>query len=196
VGKYLSAEWYGRVAVTNLDGRPVLVWSDSDGVRISDIASGDAIGRPFGPGKTSVTAGELNRRPVVAISRDATLQMWDLQSRLPISEPIYLGLGRFSGVALWANRIVLGGTYGPVCVELAVSRTLSMTGLSAHPTSAKAPESTLLCHCKYSLHIGKRHAATGGSAQLRRVDSHAIPLGARFFADVGGMRNGRRRTIQ
>jgi WD40 repeat protein len=134
VGKEISAEWYGRVAVTNLDGRPVLVWSDSDGVRISDIASGDAIGRPFGPGKTSVTAGELNGRPVVVISRDETLQMWDLRSRIPISEPIYLGVGRFSGVALWANRIVLGGTYGPVCVELAVSRTLSMTGLSAHLT--------------------------------------------------------------
>ena len=32
--------------------------------------------------------------------------------------------------------------------------------------------------------IGKRDAAAGGGAQLKRVGSHVISLGAGFFADV------------
>ena len=42
--------------------------------------------------------------------------------------------------------------------------------------------------------IGKRHAATGGSAQLRRVGSYVISMGTRLFTDVRA--GGRRWTIQ
>src|SRR5262249_3363447 len=44
--------------------------------------------------------------------------------------------------------------------------------------------------------IGERDTATRGSTQLKRVRPHVISMGTGLLPDVGGMRNGRRRTIQ
>jgi WD40 repeat protein len=80
------------VAVTELDGRPVVISGSYDQtVRVWDLATGDPVGHPstgHGDWVRAVAVTELDGRPVVISgSDDRTVRVWDLATGDPVGDP-------------------------------------------------------------------------------------------------------------
>ena len=80
------------VAVTELDGRPVVITgSDDRTVRVWDLATGTPVSHPFTGHRDwvrAVAVTELDGRPVVITgSDDRTVRVWDLATGTPIGDP-------------------------------------------------------------------------------------------------------------
>ena len=71
--------------------------------------------------------------------------------------------------------------------ELIIERTRAGLQVARRQGRAKASDDRQQgSSCKKA--IGKRHAATRGGEQLRRVGPHVVSLGAGLFTDVKGLR--------
>ena len=94
----------GAVAAAELGGRPVVVSGGDDAtIRVSDLASGAAVGDPFtghsGP-VNAVAAAELGGRPVVVSGGDdATIRVSDLASGAAVGDPFTGHSGPVNAVA-------------------------------------------------------------------------------------------------
>ena len=107
------------VAVTELDGRPVIISGGDDGtVRVWDLATGTPVGDPFtghdGPVR-AVAVTELDGRPVVISgSDDGTVRVWDLATGTPVGDPFTGHDGPVRAVAvteLDGRPVVISGSF-------------------------------------------------------------------------------------
>ncbi|GLW10247.1 hypothetical protein Misp01_53750 [Microtetraspora sp. NBRC 13810] len=104
------------VAAAELAGRPVVLSGGKDRmVRVWDLATGRAVGRPLA-GHTdwvwSVAAAELDGRPVaVSGGRDGTVRVWDLATGRPVGRPFTSGAAVLTVAAaeLDGRPVVLSG---------------------------------------------------------------------------------------
>ncbi|MFF3018224.1 caspase family protein, partial [Streptomyces sp. NPDC057939] len=117
------------VACTVLNGQPVAVTGSDDGtVRIWDLTTGRAVGKPL-TGHTgtvfAVTCTLLDGRPVaVTGSWDNTVRVWDLATGQPVGKPLTGHTGSVSAVAC----TVLNGQ--PVAVTGSADNTVRIWDLT------------------------------------------------------------------
>ncbi|MFD7477796.1 caspase family protein [Streptomyces sp. NPDC059837] len=81
-----------EVACTNLDGAPVAVTGDDDGVvRVWDMRTGTPIGQPLtghaGPVQ-AVACTNLDGAPVAVTGDDEVVRVWDLRTGTPLRQPL------------------------------------------------------------------------------------------------------------
>jgi WD40 repeat protein len=115
--------WVNAVAFGEVDGRPVIVCGDTDGmVRVWDARSGRTRGQPL-TGHTgwvwAVAFGEVDGRPVIASgSNDKTVRVWDARSGQPRGQPL-------TGHTGWVWAVAFGEVDGqPVIVSGGEDRTV------------------------------------------------------------------------
>ncbi|WP_157518392.1 serine/threonine-protein kinase [Herbidospora mongoliensis] len=110
------------LAVSSVGARPVVVSADGNGLRVFDLQTGTALGRPYQGHTDRVSAlatTELNGRPVVISgSWDGTVRVWDLATGTAIGTPLTGHQGWVTSVAVTmadgAPVVVAGGRDGTV----------------------------------------------------------------------------------
>jgi WD40 repeat protein len=117
-----SAEWVRSIAITEVDGQPVLVCgsSTSGAVHVLDMPTMTARGEPFHGHEGDVTAVAVadvaGQRLVVSAGADGTVRVWDFQSRRAMGEPLLrhngwvdaLAVGDLNGTPI----VICGGQHG------------------------------------------------------------------------------------
>ena len=95
--------WVRSVAVAELDGSPVVISGSDDGtVRVWDLASGAAVGRPITGHEgwvRSVAVAELDGSPIVISGDDRAIRAWHLGSRDPVGIPLRDHRGPVNAIA-------------------------------------------------------------------------------------------------
>ena len=101
-----SADSIRSIAITEVDGQPVLVCGSTSGaVHVLDMPSMTARGEPFRGHEGNVTAVAVadvaGQRLVVSAGQYGTVRVWDFQSRRAVGEPLL----RHNG---WVDALAVG----------------------------------------------------------------------------------------
>jgi WD40 repeat protein len=122
-----------RVAVGELDGRPIAVSGGGDAtVRVWDLAEGRPLGKPLrghDGGVFTVAVGELDGRPIaVSGGGDDAVRVWDLAKGRPLGKPLRGHDGTVYTVAIaevdGQPVVISGGASGIQMWDLAKGRPL------------------------------------------------------------------------